>query len=601
MLSMEKFRFASILCLCLLIVTVITVCTAFAIPYTRTFADEIKISLDDTSDYASYGDAIVYTTKDNALVLSTEKGKFSLPSAYDGKCKSIAMNDKYIFMLSYTTGETKDTISFLSFEYSCENMTISQKKDALLLFGVSPENIANNTYFVNANEYGIGGFDKLYVDGNNVYCIASADKPYEATMPNDILFAADLSSGALPSLFSYKDFALADSFTVNANKIYFTSQGKIYSTSKETNTPSSAIVSSVSTNGIVFANGFIVANCADGVYAVNPETSKTKKLLEETFEGKISVVRGAETTYILLHDKDGRAVKQYILTGDFESSALTYFNSFDDMIYNNPQTYDILKAGKAVANTKAYYSPKNMKTEFEIAKDSYVLILAAQDGFYYTRNEQGQTGYVRQNELTVIEPSTSTDLGKYAQALHDNTNIYKYPYVSSDVVATVGISQMLIVVDNVAQDGDNQVWNWYKVCILAEDGTMTYGYIQKEYASKFDSFRLPSFSSDATVSAGSIGGRVNVYLLPDENSEVLGTLGDGEKVVLAQEKIVESEEWTKIVYGDIQGYIKTANLTTKGLTSLQITLIVVFSVVIVATVIIAVLVVKKRRAQRYDY
>ena len=49
------------------------------------------------------------------------------------------------------------------------------------------------------------------------------------------------------------------------------------------------------------------------------------------------------------------------------------------------------------------------------------------------------------------------------------------------------------------------------------------------------------------------------------------------------------------------GYVRTANLITKGITPLQVTLIVVFAVVIVATAIVVVLVVKKRRAQRFDY
>ena len=103
------------------------------------------------------------------------------------------------------------------------------------------------------------------------------------------------------------------------------------------------------------------------------------------------------------------------------------------------------------------------------------------------------------------------------------------------------------------------------------------------------------------MSAGSLGGIINVYLLPDEESEILGTLTDGDKITLAQEKLDGDSEWTKIVYKDMVGYVKTANLISKGITPLQITLIVVFAVVIVATAIVIFLVVKKRNAQKFDY
>lgn len=595
---------AIVFTLCILCLTFAL--TAVLISAPTTSADEIKIYPDETSQYAAYGKAIAYTTNKNELVLATEGASFTLTNAYAGKSRSIAMNGNYIFILSVVQGESVETVSFTAYPYTLDPVSVAQGTNALSLFkNVRPEEIANNEFYVNAkdtNGLTMGGYDYLYISGNTIYCMASADSAYGESVAADCVFFGDLETLQWNKQgVSLKDFSASTDFVTVGETIYFNQDGKLSSTNTSTGTQSNVQLDAIFIKSLAYANGIIYALSADGIYAINPAGFAYKKLIGDTFDGKIRILELDGVTYLLAQDIAGKNIKQYVCEGTFDNAALIYYNVFDGIIYQNPSEYNLLKVGKIAADTNAYFSPKNLKVEYSLKAGDYVLALAAQDGFYYVRNEEGKVAYVRESDLSLLEADTNADIGKYAQALHDGTNIYLYPYVSDEIVATVGIDELLIVVDNVASDNGTHVWGWYKICMVGEDGSLTYGYIQKEYASKYTNFKLPSFSTDATVSAESLGGIINVYLLPDEKSEVLGNLTDGDKITLAQEKLDTSSEWTKIVYKDMVGYVKTSNLITEGITPLQITLIVVFSVVIVATAIVVVLVVKKRKAQKFEY
>lgn len=595
--------------LCLLVLATVLVA---AVNAPAAVADEIKIYTDETSSFAAYGEAIAYTTAKNEIVLSAESGSFTLANAYAGKSKSIAMNGNYIFLLSVIQGESAETVSFTAYPYTLNPVSVGSGQNALNLFvgsggNVTAEEIAGNAFFVNektSNGLTMGGYDYLYVSGDIIYCMAAADTAYaEGTPAADCIFFGDLSTrqwnkqGA-----TLKNFAGAEDFVVAGETVYFNSGNSLMKGDLTVGTQSRVMTDTLKIRSITYADGVLYALSDDGIYAVNTADGSYKKLVDDSFDGSIRTLAGDGVTYVLAQSITGKYVKQYVCNGSsFESASLEYYNIFDGVVYLDPQTYDLLKVGKCAADTDAYRSPKNRKTEFSLEAGDYVLVLAKQDGYYYVRNADGMTAYVEESDLTLLEASSETAVGKYAQSLHDNTSVYLYPYISDDIVATVNIDDLLIVVDNVATDGGKQVWGWYKVCLVGEDGSMTYGYVQSDYASKYTNFKLPSFSTDATVSAGSLGGIINVYLLPDEGSEVLGTLSDGDKITLAQEKLDSGSEWTKIVYKDMVGYVKTSNLITEGMTPLQITLIVVFSVVIVATVIVVILVVKKRNAQKFDY
>ena len=582
--------------------------TALGLPSATTAADEIKIYPVESSAYASYDGAIVYT-KENSLVLATENGSYTLPDAYEGACRSLAITDGYVFMLSASNTENGEKIFFNAYAYSAENLRIDAAVNALRLFGVSEDEIQSNKYWVNETIIGgnkMGGYDLLYVDGDTIYCMASASQRYpEGTTGNDALFYGTLGENGwtwTSNFYTNLDLALASDFAVIGNQIVYVSEGGLYASEKAQYASASLKLGDLGARSVAYADGVIYLSASDGIYAVDPSGYSFKKLTLDSFDGMIRILRGNDATYLLAHDKNGKCVKQYVCDGtSYSDAALTYFNIFDGVVYQDPTEFSLLRVGKTTTETEAYFSPKNLKVEYIAGEGEYVLALAEQDGFYYVRNDEGKTAYIRKSNLALLEASTDTAIGKYAQVLHENTNIYLYPYISDDIVATIGSDVMLIVVDNVAQDGGSHVWGWYKVCIVGEDGNLTFGYLQKEYASRYTNFDLPSFSADATVSANSLGGIINVYLLPDNGSEVLGTLTDGDKITLAQDKLDESQEWTRIVYKEMVGYVRTENLISEGITPLQITLIVVFSVVIVATAIVIVLVVKKRNAQKFDY
>lgn len=601
---------ATVLTLCIIVLAIVLTATVNA---PTAVADDVKIYPDETSSFAAYGNAIAYTTSKNEIVLSSESGSFTLASAYAGKSKSIAMNGNYIFLLSVIQGESKETVSFTAYPYTLDPVSVGNGENALNLFvgsggNVTAEEIANNTFFVNektSDGITMGGYDYLYVSGDKIYCMAVADSAYaDGTPATDCVFFGDLKTrqwnkqGA-----TLKNFATANDFVVVSEEtVYFNTENSLMKGDLTVGPEHEVLTSDIKIRSIAYAGGILYALADDGIYAVNTADGSHKKLIDEAFDGRIRALAGDGVTYLLAQSVTGKYVKQYVCGGSsYESASLEYYNVFDGIVYLDPETYDLLKVGKVSVATNAYHSPKNLKTEFSLEQGEYVLALAKQDGFYYVRNTEGQVAYVRENELSLLEPSSDTAVGKYAQALHDNTNVYLYPYISDDVVATVSIDDLLVVVDNVATDGGKQVWGWYKICLISEDGTMTYGYVQSDYVSKYTNFKLPSFSTDATISAGTLGGMIDVHLLPDENSEVLGTLTDGDKITLAQEKLEQDSEWTKIVYKDMVGYVKTANLISEGMTPLQITLIVVFAVVIVATAIVVVLVVKKRNAQKFDY
>lgn len=589
---------ATAIMLCILVLTLVLTVT-FSAP--TAVADEIKIYPDETSSYAAYGDAIAYTAG-NKLYISTEQGQ-SAGVNYKGVCLSIAMNGQYVFLLTSEANETSSDISFLAYPYTTEPLALQPAQNALKLFGISDEDIANNKYWVNQTSAGLGGYDLMYSDGEKIYCMASASLPYgdDALYGNDSLFIGTYGSDGWEWK-SNLDLSCAVDFVVTGNDVIYITDSALYEIDKENYSHPTQKLSFEKCVSVAFADGLLYLSADDGIYAVDTSDYSYKLVLDQPSDGKIRALAGDGVTYLLVQDKAGKSVSQYICGGsDLSSATLEYYSIFDGVVYEDPSTYDLLKVGKCTTDTKAYFSPKNRKTEFTLEEGEYVLALAKQDGYYYVRNTDGMTAYVQESDLALLEASSETAVGKYAQALHDNTNVYLYPYISDDIVATVNIDDLLIVVDNVATDGDQQVWGWYRICLVGEDGSMTYGYIQSDYASKYTNFKLPSFSTDATVSAGSLGGIINVHLLPDENSEVLGTLTDGDKITLAQEKLDTSSEWTKIVYKDMVGYVRTSYLITEGMTPLQITLIVVFSVVIVATVIVVILVVKKRNAQKFDY
>ena len=144
-----------------------------------------------------------------------------------------------------------------------------------------------------------------------------------------------------------------------------------------------------------------------------------------------------------------------------------------------------------------------------------------------------------------------------------------------------------------AQDGDDQVWNYYKVSYV-QNGEILTGYVKVTEVSPYTSLKAPSVLSTVKISSGSIGAVVYLYALPSEDSAQVAALTDGEELDLAEEYNKDST-WTKVVYKDMYAYVHTNQIAKKGLTAVQITLIVVASVVVTASVVMLIVLRKKRK------
>ena len=242
-----------------------------------------------------------------------------------------------------------------------------------------------------------------------------------------------------------------------------------------------------------------------------------------------------------------------------------------------------------------------MEVISNISTNEYFMVLCSVNSeesgdYYYIVRKDGTMGYIKSNAaFERINPNTditTLKIGLYAQPLFPNTKIYKYPYSESEVLSDTTIYDELIVIDNVAQEGETQVWDYYTVSFV-KDGNIQTGYVKASEVSPYTSLKAPSILSTVKISSGAIGAVVYLYALPSETSAQVAQLIDGEELDLAEEYNKDSE-WTKVVYKDKYAYVKTSQIEQKGLTPVQITLIVV-SVVVFAVSIVMIIILRKKR------
>lgn len=554
---------------------------AFSAPQTvAAETSEIKISPDGSSVYAAYDGSIAYTTSDGALHLSNASGSYAEASAFAGECLALAMNATDIFLLSDLNGSRSLTV----FGYAANG--IGAAENVFSRYG-----IASDIY-----ENVIDRFDGLTVDGSSLMISAGAgsiSRVFELS-PLDGAAAFFHYNTAEP-VGGISDIAAAD------NTVYIVTENGLAVNRLGVDAPVSFIPSEKVWTTVAAADGFIFAGTDDGIYVLSD--GSFIKVSDDAPDGMIRAYYEGDVPYLLVQNRAEGSVTQYSVTANGSSAALEYYNVFDNVIYEDPSVYDIVTTAVAQTALEGYFSPKNLRPVFELSAGDLVLVLAEADGYYFVRTaEGGEYGYLDRDALTLSEADLSPEIGRYAQPLQRNTAIREYPFPGSAVVAQTGPTDTLVVLSAVGSDG----YPWYKVSFVTAEGEVRDGYVYASDVSAYVPFALPGFDDHATVNADAIGGGVNVYLLPEERDEYLvGTLRDGDEVTLAQDGLDPDSEWTKIRYtdaegNDIEGYVKTANLSERGLTTLQITLIVVFSIVAVVTAIIVVILVKKRKRERYE-
>lgn len=212
----------------------------------------------------------------------------------------------------------------------------------------------------------------------------------------------------------------------------------------------------------------------------------------------------------------------------------------------------------------------------------YLLDNESVNGFYYVYYS-GKVGYIPTTSVTVLDTTTFASYDAFALV---TTEIYKYPNKNTEFnmdellkgtsFKVVGNSCNFTSIEN----GKTVYWNE----ILYQDKIY---YIERTHIAPANPTRAVDYGY-AKLRAPSVGTKICVYALPDENSALLGEFADGTEVKLLGE-IDEGSTFTEVKIGDLIGYVKTTELTTNGLTTAQTVILILVLIGGLASVTILVI------------
>ncbi|MDE6757955.1 MAG: hypothetical protein K2J89_01595 [Clostridia bacterium] len=571
---MKRILFACALILC-------CVCMAIfssQIPMTAMAENiDVIVSLDGDSlltayneDFAYTNGKTVYVAKDNKVLSYDESQDFD-------KFVSIAMNSTHVVLLA------KKGNSTMMFVYSYSSSGINK---------------------INYSNVNLQGLISLYNDDNgNLYAINEYDVINFETENYNVEMPYSSKKGLFANT---QEFALIKE-TANAT-LYALIEGDLYAITKnimydETSLDEYQVTYDRNFKDLTVSDGKLICIDENGAYAYNTQSKEFDKLLENGV-GADSVIYA---TYDSVNSKHFVYIKSdiYAINVYEYDGALNYYSSFDKTKYTHPSEYDSISVYKTTDSVTLYSSPRHLQTLAVLPSNEYVLILSESGDFYYTyfydtTLSKAVFGYVKKQASIALCPTQSNlSIGLYAQALHPDTPIYKYPLDDSvnSVLRYASIYDQLVVIDNVGQDGSFE-WGWYKVgCINKDSGELVYGYVKYLNVSPYTSLTAPDLSKTAKLSSQKLGEYIKIYALPQEDSVVVDEVSEGSQIYL-KNKYDKNSEWTQIIYNDKIAYVKTENVQPNGLTSWQLALAITLPAVVVAiaaTVVILV-VVKKRKA-----
>ena len=243
------------------------------------------------------------------------------------------------------------------------------------------------------------------------------------------------------------------------------------------------------------------------------------------------------------------------------------------------------------ANTYVYTNPNNSESIRLVDSDTKVIVLSEDtvyDGYTYILYGD-KCVFAKTDMLTSINDTTPSMIDAVTSWGH--TKLYKYPIENDNYLITTLPRNTQVKCTGSAYGYDNGKW----ISISYEDNT---------YYIKSSGTLLPLSNNqevaryDAKISAQSLGGSVDIYLLPTSNSQVIASVIDGTQV-LTYELIKTSEQYTKIsveIDGvTVVGYVLTSNLSTASITTPQLIAVLIILVLSLATTI-TYIVVKKRRS-----
>lgn len=544
-------------------------------------AENSNVSIDIVNDssFTAYGDAFALVTENNVYVVKdsivhkyTEEGQFTV--------LDMAMNSKYLVLL-VTDDYGKN---FYIYSYGSNSLDkISYTNENL-----HPENIIALSSDNNGNFFAM--------DANRISKF-DIDKPSE--------WPSIFSCVTSPIFETVKDFVL-----LNENVLYcLDTDGKLYSTNVKILDGHLLDEYKKAENAytdLVISGGKLILLDATKAYVYDDASNSTSELLSSGINEKSKLaatyISSSNTNYVYIKS-DLPSLNMYEFTG----SALNYYNTFDRTIYTHPATYTILTMNKINAEATVYSSPRHLQKLATLSSGDYVILLSEVGDYYYIYfskdDKKVNLGYIRKDsDITLCPASTECEIGAFAQALHPDTAVYKYPFVGdgmndtgSEAVAYLTIYDQLVVIDNVGQDGTYK-WGWYKIQYLNANKQIVEGYVKEKDLSPYTVLTPPDISKTVKVSSKKLGEYVKVYALPQEDSKLIAELKEGTSIDL-HEKYDKTSEWTAVIYNDMLAYVKTENIQPGGLTSWQLALAITVPIVVVAIVItvIILVVVKKRK------
>ena len=243
------------------------------------------------------------------------------------------------------------------------------------------------------------------------------------------------------------------------------------------------------------------------------------------------------------------------------------------------------------ANTYVYTNPSNSESIRLVNADTKVIVLSEDtlyDGFSYILYGD-KCVFAKTDMLASINDTVPSMID--AVTSWGNTKLYKYPIENNDYLITTLPRNTQVKCNGGAYGYDDGKW-------------ISISYMDNTYYIKSSGTLLPLNNTqqtaryDAKISAQSLGGSVDIYLLPTQNSQVLASVVDGTQV-LTYEPIKTSEQYTKICVEidglKVVGYVLTSNLSTSSVTTPQLIAVLIILALSLATTI-TYIVVKKRRS-----
>ena len=209
------------------------------------------------------------------------------------------------------------------------------------------------------------------------------------------------------------------------------------------------------------------------------------------------------------------------------------------------------------AKTLFFVEPNILEDALIVEQGAYIPIFentSQIDGLVYGYYNN-QYGYFNADYLTLL--NIPEDVDHYVVTIASNVKLYAFPIDTSDYI-TVGQNVMLQYLSSIS-DYDNE--KWFKV--KYEDKIY---YVFRDAVTNYNNEEQVDQPTYAKAQAKRIGGQIKLYSTPNEDSPVIMTIADGQKI----EVYDEIDGFYYVKYNGQAGYTKVTDVKLSGLTSAQI-------------------------------